>query len=78
MHQIQRVGAAQRVDDASHGHDAPVYGEPIRLAMPRYHEHDGVWDEQQLPADGFKVACFPVKIARASAGWTRAVAIIGD
>lgn len=27
---------------------------------------------------GFKVACFPVKIARASAGWTRAVAIIDD
>jgi kynurenine formamidase len=33
---------------------------------------------EQLPANGFKVACFQVKIARASAGWTRAVAIIGD
>ena len=31
-----------------------------------------------LPADGFMVACFPVKIHRASAGWTRAVAIIED
>ena len=30
----------------------------------------------QLPATGFMVSCFPVKIARASAGWTRAVAII--
>jgi kynurenine formamidase len=29
-----------------------------------------------LPASGFKVACFPVKIEKASAGWTRAVAII--
>jgi kynurenine formamidase len=29
-----------------------------------------------LPATGFKVACFPVKIKGASAGWTRAVAII--
>jgi kynurenine formamidase len=29
-----------------------------------------------LPAHGFTIACFPVKIARASAGWTRAVAII--
>ena len=27
------------------------------------------------PAYGFKVACFPVKIAAAPAGWTRAVAI---
>ncbi len=30
----------------------------------------------QLPSTGFKVACFPVKIKRASAGWVRAVAII--
>lgn len=33
---------------------------------------------ESLPARGFMVACFPVKIARASAGWTRAVAIIED
>ncbi len=31
----------------------------------------------QLPrATGFKVACFPVKVAQASAGWTRVVAIV--
>lgn len=29
----------------------------------------------KLPPFGFKVACFPVKIEGASAGWTRAVAI---
>ena len=33
---------------------------------------------EQLPADGFEVVCFPVKIHRASAGWTRAVAILPD
>ena len=33
---------------------------------------------ESLPADGFTVACFPVKIHRASAGWTRAVAILED
>ena len=33
---------------------------------------------EALPATGFKIACFPVKIKRASAGWTRAVAIIED
>ena len=32
----------------------------------------------QLPATGFMVSCFPVKIKRASGGWTRAVAIIED
>jgi kynurenine formamidase len=31
---------------------------------------------ETLPATGFTVACFPVKIAKASAGWTRAVAIL--
>jgi kynurenine formamidase len=31
---------------------------------------------ESLPATGFKVACFPVKIKAASAGWTRAVAIV--
>jgi kynurenine formamidase len=31
---------------------------------------------EALPAKGFKVCCFPVKIEKASAGWTRAVAIV--
>jgi kynurenine formamidase len=31
---------------------------------------------EALPPDGFRVACFPVKIRGASAGWTRAVAIM--
>jgi kynurenine formamidase len=31
-----------------------------------------------LPADGFEIVCFPVKVHRASAGWTRAVAIIPE
>lgn len=29
-----------------------------------------------LPPTGFTVSCFPVKVRRASAGWTRAVAIL--
>jgi len=31
-----------------------------------------------LPATGFKVSCFPVKVRRGSAGWTRAVAILDN
>ena len=30
----------------------------------------------KLPSNGFSISCFPVKINAASAGWTRAVAII--
>ena len=33
---------------------------------------------EKLPSTGFMVSCFPVKIAKASAGWTRAVAIIEE
>lgn len=33
---------------------------------------------EALPADGFTIACFPVKIKGASAGWTRAVAIFEE
>jgi kynurenine formamidase len=33
---------------------------------------------EALPATGFMIACFPVKIRGASAGWTRAVAIVDD
>lgn len=29
-----------------------------------------------LPSTGFQICCFPVKLRRASAGWTRAVAIL--
>jgi len=33
---------------------------------------------EALPATGFTVACFPCKIRAASAGWTRAVAILDE
>lgn len=33
---------------------------------------------ESLPESGFVVACFPVKIRAASAGWTRAVAIVDE
>jgi kynurenine formamidase len=33
---------------------------------------------ESLPADGFTIVCFPTKIRGASAGWTRAVAILEE
>ena len=32
----------------------------------------------QIPAQGFLVACFPIKVKNASAGWVRAVAILEE
>ncbi len=42
-----------------------------------YYQIEKLHNLESLPATGFTVACFPVKIARGSAGWIRAVAILG-
>jgi kynurenine formamidase len=41
-----------------------------------YYQMEKLHNLSALPDHGFTVACFPVKIARASAGWVRAVAIV--
>ena len=43
-----------------------------------YCQMEKLHDLDKLPADGFMVVCFPVKIRDASAGWTRAVAIVEE
>lgn len=43
-----------------------------------YYQIEKLTNLDALPAHGFTVSCFPVKIARASAGWIRAVAIVED
>ena len=40
-----------------------------------YYHMEKLANLDQLPATGFKVACFPIKIKDASAGWCRTVAI---
>lgn len=42
-----------------------------------YYQIEKLTNLAALPAKGFTLACFPVKIERASAGWIRAVAILG-
>lgn len=41
-----------------------------------YYQMEKLMNLESLPPFGFTLACFPVKIERASAGWVRAVAII--
>lgn len=41
-----------------------------------YFQMEKLCNLDQLPAHGFTVACFPIKIKHASAGWCRTVAII--
>ncbi len=40
-----------------------------------YYHLEKLTNLDKLPPTGFKVACFPIKVHKASAGWTRTVAI---
>ncbi|MGH8237946.1 MAG: cyclase family protein [Steroidobacteraceae bacterium] len=43
-----------------------------------YYQMEKLANLEALDSHGYLIACFPVKIARASAGWTRAVAILPE
>lgn len=43
-----------------------------------YYQMEKLTNLDLLPAFGFEICCFPVKIKQASAGWIRAVAIFND
>jgi kynurenine formamidase len=43
-----------------------------------YYQMEKLHNLEVLPASGFEVICFPVKVKGASAGWTRAVALVDD
>jgi len=43
-----------------------------------YYQMEKLHNLEALPAHGFTVCCFPVKLERGSAGWVRAVAMLED
>jgi kynurenine formamidase len=58
-------------------HDASVIWEGHRVGREIGYCHiEKLHGLEQLPDHGFQISCFPVKIHAASAGWTRAVAIL--
>ena len=59
--------------------DAGLIWEGHRAGREIGYSHlEKLHDLELLPPDGFEIVCFPVKVHRASAGWTRAVAIVHD
>lgn len=59
--------------------DATLIWEGHKAGRHRAYCHlEKLHNLEALPEQGFTLACFPVKIQGASAGWTRAVAIIED
>lgn len=58
-------------------HDPSIIWEGHRASMEIGYCHmEKLSNLDQLPATGFKVSCFPFKIKKASAGFTRCVAIL--
>jgi kynurenine formamidase len=59
--------------------DASIIWEGHKAGRVRpYYQIEKLTNLAALPGHGFTLACFPVKIERASAGWIRAVALIDD
>ena len=60
-------------------HDKNIIWEGHFAGIDRGYCHmEKVTNLDLLPATGFKVACFPIKMEGASAGWVRPVAILED
>ena len=59
--------------------DASIIWEGHKAGRDRgYCQIEKMGNLDELPATGFTVVCFPVKIKDASAGWTRAVAVFDE
>lgn len=58
-------------------HDPKIIWEGHKAGRIReYYQIEKLTNLESLPPTGFTLSCFPVKIAGASAGWIRAVAIL--
>jgi kynurenine formamidase len=83
---VQVVGTDAWSWDAPFSHTARRYaaqGDPAiiweghKAGRERpYYQMEKLMNLDKLPAHGFMLSCFPVKIERGSAGWVRAVAMV--
>lgn len=60
------------------GDKSQIWGGHLAGIEQAYCHLEKLINLDQLPLYGFTVSCFPVKIKGASAGWTRAVAILNN
>ncbi len=66
-------------EEFSRTHDKSIIWEGHFAGIDRGYCHiEKLTNLHLLPPDGFRVACFPIKIAGASAGWVRPVAILEE
>src|SRR6185437_3870049 len=61
------------------GGDASLVWEGHKAGREKgYFQMEKLTNLDKLPSDGFEIIAFPVKVHRASAGWTRAVAVLPE
>ncbi len=85
---IRVVGTDGWSWDAPFSHTAKCFAETGNAALiweghkagreVGYCQIEKLHNLEALPPHGFTIACFPVKVRAASAGWTRAVALLPD
>lgn len=75
---LDRSFAAMRADYERTGDVGRIWAAHFAGRRRSYCQLEKLTGLHGLPSTGFTVACFPVKVARASAGWTRVVAILED
>ena len=69
----------QTLDRWNKTKDPSIIWEGHKAGMERgYLQVEKMANLNELPSSGFDVICFPTKIKRAGAGWTRAVAVIQE
>ena len=63
---------------AESGDPAAIWPAHFAGRRSEYCQLEKLTNLERLPPHGFTVACFPIKVARASAGWVRAVAFLPE
>jgi kynurenine formamidase len=63
----------------SRDHDPSIIWEGHKAGRDmEYFQMEKLANLEAIGSHGYLIACFPIKVARASAGWTRTVAIVQD
>jgi len=73
---LDRPFAAMYRDWLEEGHAGGIWSAHFVGREHPYCQIEKLANLDRLPADGFEVICFPVKLARAGASWVRAVALL--
>lgn len=73
---LDRSFAAMRAEYQRSGDPSSVWASHFAGRLRGYCQLEKLTHLDRLPPAGFRIACFPIKVARAGAGWCRVVAFV--